>query len=311
MDHGIANQCNSGTCSVSERVNLWEVHLVPDEQRNAMDSPIASDTTQPMGFLDMAKDMLDQAISGNKAPLGFHFHASWAMDTAANQQFRQFVQYALSLKNSNNEPIVWFVTSTDVIEYAKNPIKNSEMGNSIKCAPRPPKPNAFPWYPPRIDSRCGPRFNYAVCPDDAPYCDITNGGVCRTTAIKGAVNTLNMSLTGYPVDLFNLYQRLLPEIKTWPVCYVVSNYNTLTCEEVKSISRCNDQTHPYFTTLSQCCNGDTNCMNTVQKFNPFPTFYVAPSTKGTRSKVTSAATSIADIKLSSLVMVALLMILVF
>jgi len=131
MDNGIPIDCNwnypDGQCNgTTERYpGLWEVPLW--ELQNAAGDHLFS--MDPEGdVFAILKENFDMNYQNNRAPFGVFLHAPWYTDKNT-QALNQFMDYAMALPN------VWAVTTRQLIEWMKNPVPASQMGEWLKCKP--------------------------------------------------------------------------------------------------------------------------------------------------------------------------------
>ncbi|KAI7842215.1 hypothetical protein COHA_004128 [Chlorella ohadii] len=133
MDQGIPQDCDTGSCSPSERHNLWEVPLWSVADENGQ--PIAS-MDPPGNAYDNYKRELERRLAGNRAPLGLFFHAGLQSEASRVEELRKFIEYATS------QPDVWFVTTQQLLAWMENPVPASRVEQQLKCEkPRDIKAN--------------------------------------------------------------------------------------------------------------------------------------------------------------------------
>jgi len=131
MDKGIPMNCNwnypDGQCNgTSESYpGLWEAPLW--ELQNAAGEHLFS--MDPEGdVFNIYKENFDMNYYNNRAPFGVFLHAPWFTDKNT-RALNQFMDYAMSLPN------VWAITTRQLIEWMKDPVPASKMGEWLKCKP--------------------------------------------------------------------------------------------------------------------------------------------------------------------------------
>lgn len=131
MDHGIPINCNwnypDGQCNETTEnyPGLWEAPLW--ELQNAAGDHLFS--MDPEGdVFNIYKENIDMNYNNNRAPFGVFLHAPWFTDKNT-RALNQFMDYAMSL------PDVWAITTRQLIEWMKDPVPASQMGEWLKCKP--------------------------------------------------------------------------------------------------------------------------------------------------------------------------------
>ncbi|KAI8105369.1 hypothetical protein M9435_000535 [Picochlorum sp. BPE23] len=155
MDYGIPIDCNwnypDGQCNrTSERYpGIWEVPLW--ELQNAAGDHLFS--MDPEGdVFSIFKENFDMNYLNNRAPFGIFLHAPWFTDKNT-EALNQFMDYAMA------QPDVWAITTRQLIEWMKDPVPASKMGEWLKC-------NPVDLTAPMGDVRCQ---QYTVQPSDTSY----------------------------------------------------------------------------------------------------------------------------------------------
>jgi len=131
MDRGIPIDCNwnypDGQCNgtTESYPGLWEAPLW--ELQNAAGEHLFS--MDPEGdVFNIYKENFDMNYNNNRAPFGVFLHAPWFTDKNT-RALNQFMDYAMSL------PDVWAITTRQLIEWMKDPVPASQMGEWLKCKP--------------------------------------------------------------------------------------------------------------------------------------------------------------------------------
>ena len=155
MDAGIPIDCNwnfpNGRCNGTEEryKGLWEVPLW--ELQNAAADHLF--TMDPEGdVFALYKENFDMNYKNNRAPFGIFLHSPWFTDRNTDALIN-FMNYAMKL------PDVWAITTRQLIEWMKNPVPASQMGEWLKC-------NPVDLSMPLGDVRCQ---EYTVQPSDTSY----------------------------------------------------------------------------------------------------------------------------------------------
>ncbi|KAI8353513.1 hypothetical protein B0O80DRAFT_69617 [Mortierella sp. GBAus27b] len=132
LDNGLHNDCWNGICDKSVSIpGMWEIpmHAIMDSDlptaiAHSMDVQLDAPATAVSEWL---RKNFDRHYNGDRAPFGIFLHPVHVGN--ATQLYNDFFAYAKSL------PDVWFVTNQQLLEWMKNPVAASQLGDQpyMKC----------------------------------------------------------------------------------------------------------------------------------------------------------------------------------
>ena len=148
LDYGVVSEC-------TDRTNLPQLCGKPLSIKGLWEIPMYQ-TSSPQGvhLMDVYNDYgltsaqttstlltnFQQHYSGSRAPFGVYTHPNW-MTAAVNPASGAANLKAVSdfLDKAMANPDVWMVTGSQLIEYMKNPVPASQLGNQpyMKCGYKP------------------------------------------------------------------------------------------------------------------------------------------------------------------------------
>lgn len=115
LDHGVAQTCATGSCSVSESyAGLWEFPAwTTADASGTQAGPIDVATS---GLSNIYANALTARYNGNRAPLGIYLHAATLMaNPSMVDDLNTFLTWALNQQNT------WVVTMSQVLDWMQNP----------------------------------------------------------------------------------------------------------------------------------------------------------------------------------------------
>ncbi|KAG0233375.1 hypothetical protein BGW42_007459 [Actinomortierella wolfii] len=132
LDFGLANDCWNGICSAGvAQPGRWEIpmHAIMDDST----PPVAHNMDVHLEITDTAKlnkllrDNFNRHYTGDRAPFGIYLHPVHVGNSA--QVYNDFFKEVLAKGD------VWFVTNQQLLQWMKNPVPASELGNQeyMKC----------------------------------------------------------------------------------------------------------------------------------------------------------------------------------
>jgi len=151
--------------TITPHLGLWEIPMWPlysgTSESIPMDYP---------GGIPLIDQNFRLRYNGNRAPLGLFFHAGW-FQTHGNEM-REWIQDIMDAHDD-----VFFVTSSDLLDWMRNPVPKSEYSphceGQVNCLP------------PSANSCVFGQFNSTTCRCDclAGYCRDSTGvcGLCAPT----------------------------------------------------------------------------------------------------------------------------------
>ncbi|KAL8581976.1 hypothetical protein ACOMHN_027957 [Nucella lapillus] len=119
--------CSLSPCPTKSYPGLWEMPMVRWYGDNRIACAMPDSCTTGMGkrgTVDFLMDNFARHYQTNRSPLGIFLHASWFRRKDGNLQgLLDFLEIVTGKKD------VWVVTVTQVIDWMKNPVPNSDMGS--------------------------------------------------------------------------------------------------------------------------------------------------------------------------------------
>ncbi|CAO1383423.1 unnamed protein product [Diamesa tonsa] len=127
LDYKIPHECKSGTCPTKTFPGVWEVPLNTHYVEN-FEGGICPYLDQCVLHNHDADDVLEwlqedfsRYYEQNKAPYMMAFHTNWFQIKELEQGFHKFLEWATEL------PDVWFVTTTQALQWITDPKKIKEL----------------------------------------------------------------------------------------------------------------------------------------------------------------------------------------
>ncbi|XP_014786111.1 uncharacterized protein LOC106880611 [Octopus bimaculoides] len=135
LDYGWPFRCQIPNCPEMQHPGFWEVPVVSVTDKNTLYDCVYTDgctfppTTYEEAYRYLWNNFLDY-YNGNRAPMGVHMHAAWFFYNYPDDPYRlkamdRFIRELLK------KPDVHIITIKQMLEWVKNPVKNSEI-NSLK-----------------------------------------------------------------------------------------------------------------------------------------------------------------------------------
>ncbi|KAI8979711.1 hypothetical protein BDF20DRAFT_871225 [Mycotypha africana] len=133
LDNGMANDCWTGICAAGEikLPGLWEIPMysVLDKAGTPqlMDVYLAG---SPADVKTWSQTAFDKHYNGNRQPFGIYVHPTHLTTYPGLPDPSDMLNGVLEfIQEIASKPNVWFVTNQQLLEYMKNPVKASELGN--------------------------------------------------------------------------------------------------------------------------------------------------------------------------------------
>lgn len=127
LDYKIPHECKSGTCPTKTFPGVWEVplntHFVESYEGGIcpyLDQCVLHNH-DPEEVLEWLQEDFSRYYEQNKAPYMMAFHTNWFQIKELEQGLHKFLSWATSL------PDVWFVTTTQALQWITDPKRNKEL----------------------------------------------------------------------------------------------------------------------------------------------------------------------------------------
>lgn len=127
LDYKIPHECKSGTCPTKTFPGVWEVpmntHFIESYEGGGcpyLDQCVLHHH-DANDVLEWLQEDFSRYYEQNKAPYMMAFHTNWFQIKALEDGLHKFLEWATSL------PDVWFVTTTQALQWITDPKRNKEL----------------------------------------------------------------------------------------------------------------------------------------------------------------------------------------
>ncbi|KAG0171782.1 hypothetical protein DFQ30_000389 [Apophysomyces sp. BC1015] len=135
LDHGMANDCWTGICGPNQvkLPGLWEIPMYSVQDNGSipqlMDVYMAG---APEDTTKWSTDAFNKHYTGGRQPFGIYVHPRYPGLSDPAPKLDGLVSF---IKSISQKPDVWLVTNQQLLQWMKNPVKASELGNQdyMKC----------------------------------------------------------------------------------------------------------------------------------------------------------------------------------
>lgn len=138
MDYGVAQNCRwTGNLCKEDEVyeGLWEVPVWVIQNDNYPENAFALDPCdgkkpKECDPVELLKFNFLKSYNGNKAPVPVFVHSFWLVEKRSMSAVKTFFKWI-----TDNYPDAYFVTMHQLIQWMKNPVPKSKMGDWLGCVP--------------------------------------------------------------------------------------------------------------------------------------------------------------------------------